>query len=135
VKKSLLYVIKRHVVDPEQVCHDQTTFRHRLNRGRFPSPIKNTQDRHEWLTKETELLLRAQQRTKRLDFALELSTANLHIVTFGFDFLELCFESGHLVDAFLSIPASCKSVGFALLDARRRLSRRTAFRGWQFRVW
>ena len=78
---------------------------------------------------ETKLLLGVEKRTKSLDFALELSTANLPFVTIGLDFLELSFQARHLINALLSIPTSCQSVCLALLDLGRRFIRGTAFGG------
>jgi len=83
-----------------------------------------------------ELLLGAKERTKCLDLAFKLRTADLPLVTISLHFLQLSFETRHLVNALLPIAASCKSVGFALLDLGRRFSGWTAFgRGCQSGVW
>jgi hypothetical protein len=54
-----------------------------------------------------ELLLGAKERTKGLDLAFELSTADLPLVTISLYFLQLSFETRHLVNALLPIAASC----------------------------
>lgn len=79
------------------------------------------------LTTKTKLLLRTEKCTKSFDFALELSTADLPLVTFGLGLLELGFETSNLVKTLLPIAASSKGVGFALLDLRSRFDRGAAF--------
>lgn len=79
------------------------------------------------LTRETELLLRAEQRTKRFDFTLQLSTADLPLVTLSFSLLQLSLKTRHLVNTLLAVTASCKGVGFALFNLGRRFCRGTAF--------
>lgn len=83
-----------------------------------------------------ELLLGADERTKCLDLAFKLSTTDLPLVTISLDFLQLSFETRHLVNALLPIATGCKSVGFAFLDLGRGLSGWTALgRGCQSGVW
>lgn len=64
-------------------------------------------------------LLGTKKCSKDFYFAFKLSTAYFEVVTFGLDFLEFGFKTAHLVDAFLSIPASSERVGSALLHSSR----------------
>lgn len=77
----------------------------------------------------TSLLLRFEQRTKRLEFTFELGASDFEIVAFDFDFFKFRLQAAHLVNAFLSIPACCKRICFTLLNAGSFRGEWTVFGG------